>query len=51
MSTSILLAAIVLISVNVFPQEKIIGKIARGVCFCKMKAKNFARSIKMLMIK
>ena len=51
MGTSILIAVIVLISVNVFPQAKAISKIARGVYFCKMQAKNFASSIKMLMIK
>jgi hypothetical protein len=51
MGTSILIAVIVLISVNVFPQAKIINKIASGVCFCKMKTKNFASSIKILMIK
>jgi hypothetical protein len=46
MGTSILIAVIILITVNVFPQAKIIRKIAKGVCFCKMKAKNFASSIK-----
>jgi hypothetical protein len=43
MRTSILIVVIILISVNVFPQAIIIHKIAKGVCFCKMKAKNFAR--------
>ena len=51
MGTSILISVIALISVNVFPQAKTISKIARGIYFCKMKAKNFASSVKMLMIK